>query len=134
MCQTWRLSQNAIEPGCQLNRVTNSALLIRRGLFADPFSADDSCGKSLEVGLVELQDAGVLGDDADLVVGEPGRPGRFDLDRDGQVADIRIGEVGKDLLLEPGQVAAVLLGIDARDGEIASLRRRRGLTCDGFDR
>lgn len=60
----------------------------------------------VELGLDELQGAGVLVDDPHLglveALGEPG----LDLDRDLQLAALA-GQVGEDLLLEPGQLAGV---------------------------
>src|SRR5579862_1414450 len=69
--------------------------------------------------LVEFQGAGVLGDDAGLVVGEAVLLGGGDLDGDLQVHAVGGGQVLDDLLIQPVDVAAKALRVKADCAEEA---------------
>ena len=80
----------------------------------------------LEAGRVELQGAGVLGDDAGGSVREAVLLDRADLDRDLQVYAIKGGEVLDDLLIQPVEVAAEALRIEPDRAEEARVPWFRG--------
>ena len=80
----------------------------------------------LDAGLVELQGAGVLRDDAGLVVGVAVLLDSLDLDGDLQVHVVGGGEVLDDLLVEAAEVAGVPLRVETDGAVEADVLRCRG--------